>query len=110
MFLSLARGELIVRGGLLHVIAPPGEFAEKELLGQVCANPFIRADRNFPNTGPPRDRTWDSKGSYLSPTPGRSVQKSYCARQDGWEPTGDTPSAIAHENPPRSSLPSRQLP
>ncbi len=54
MFLSLARGELMVRGGLLHVIAPPGEFGEKDLLGQACAHPFSRADRKFPDTSPAR--------------------------------------------------------
>ena len=36
---------VIVR--LLHVTTPSGEFAEKELLGEVCANPFSRTNRKI---------------------------------------------------------------
>jgi len=34
---------VIVRS--LHVTTPPGELAQKKLLGEACANPFTRANR-----------------------------------------------------------------
>ena len=47
-------GELLVLAALLHVVASSGESAEKELLGQACANPFSRSDckiaKNQPST------------------------------------------------------------
>jgi hypothetical protein len=45
-------GELLVLAALLHVVASSGESAEKELLGQACANPFGGADRKISEDHP----------------------------------------------------------
>jgi hypothetical protein len=47
-FLMLrARVESLVIRRLIHVTTPSGELAEKELLGEACANPFSRANRKI---------------------------------------------------------------
>ena len=40
-------GELLVLPALLHVPTSPGELAEEELLGHVCADSFRDADREI---------------------------------------------------------------
>ena len=39
--------ESLVIMRLFHVTAPPGELAQNELLGEACANSFIRANRKI---------------------------------------------------------------
>ncbi len=51
-----------------------------------------------------------SSRSCSSPTTMRTFQERCCANQGGQTPIERRPSAIAHETPPRSSLPSRPLP
>ena len=42
-----ARVESLVIPRLLHVTTPSGELAQKELLGEGCANSFSRANRKI---------------------------------------------------------------
>jgi hypothetical protein len=42
-----AQSKSLVIVRLLHVTTPPGEFAEKELLGDACTNPFSGANRKI---------------------------------------------------------------